>query len=150
MRGAIGDGSVIPHSSQTGVATYRVSWVYRGIGTGVAVFVPVLDVLAARQNADSWSRSSLAGHIFSLMMIVWGIWIAAGVVRTDDQRVTKTFLWRSRSLKWSDVTKIKFLRRDIGAIELRADDRKLVIDSRFSPFQRLIDEVTDRTGLQLS
>lgn len=86
MNTLIGEQPKPPLRPENGGAAYRVSWVYRAIGIVGAIFMPAIDVLAARQSGDWWSRSAWTQHLFSLVMIACGIWIGAGVVTTDNPR----------------------------------------------------------------
>jgi hypothetical protein len=76
--------------------------------------------------------------------------MASGSVRTNRTGITKKVLWHSRSLRWNEITEVLLRKKDIGAIELRAGSRKLIIESRFNAFQHLLNEIKDQTKLEPS
>jgi len=84
----------------------------------------------------------------SVTFVILGLWLASGSVTTNQTGITKTVLWRSRSLQWGDITEIRLHKKQGGAIELRSGVQKLVIDSRFDAFQHLLDDIETRTQLQ--
>jgi hypothetical protein len=57
--------------------------------------------------------------------------------------------WRTRSLRWKDITGIRLYKRDGGAIELTDGTRKLTIDSRFSAAESLLAEIQGKAELKI-
>ena len=78
------------------------------------------------------------------------LWIASGSLTSNQLAITKKGLWRSHTLGWSDITEIRLHEKQSGAIELRADSHKLVIDFRTIAFEHLLCEIEDCTHLQSS
>jgi hypothetical protein len=81
-------------------------------------------------------------------LAIGGLWLASGLVTTDSVGIKKQMLCRSCSLRWDEITEIRLLSKDIGAIDLPAGSRKLIIESRFLGFQYLLDEIRSYTNLQ--
>ena len=97
------------------------------------------------QHHFDWELVGIAGIFFLL-----GLWLASGSVSTTQTSITKRILWRSLSFRWDQVTEVRLHKRDGGAIELRAGTRKLIVDSRFVAFEHLLNEIQNRTQLQLT
>jgi hypothetical protein len=128
---------------QDGTSVYGIKWQWRGFGASGAAFSLVLLIW-------SWHdlhRPDGVLTVASLIFITIGIWLASGSVRTDRIGITKRALWRSRSLRWDEVTEVRLHKKQGGAIEVRAGSRKLIIDSRFVAFQHLLNEIEAHTKL---
>lgn len=84
----------------------------------------------------------------TVAFVAMAIWLAVGSVITDQNGITKKWLWYSRSFQWKQITEIRLHSKYGGAIELRSGSGKLVIDSRVNAFQHLLNEIISRTQMQ--
>jgi hypothetical protein len=136
-------GAQLPRT-RDGTNVYGIKWQMRTFGLALGVFSALLSTWAwhDRRSVD------LVILVIPLVFLVIGIWLASGLVTTDQNGITKKVLWRSRSIRWGDITEVRLHKRDGGAIELRAGSRKLIIDSRFVAPQHLLNEIADHTQLQ--
>ena len=95
-----------------------------------------------------YDPSSRELSLIPLPVVALVIWFAAGVVKTDGQGITKRVLWHSCRFRWDEITAVRVLRRQGGAIDLRTGERKLVVDSRFNAMSYLLEEIKQRTKLE--
>jgi hypothetical protein len=126
---------------------YRVKGAWRAVGIGTATFCAALAFGSIRDlpSASGWVSLSLF-----LPLAIGGIWIANGVVITDRLGVTKKVFWRSYSFRWNDITELRLLDKQGGAIEVQAGAERIVIDSRIGAFEHLWVQLIKETGLQES
>jgi hypothetical protein len=136
-------GAQLP-KSRNGAEVYGIKWQIRALGL-VAVTLSVAFSVWSRvdQQYFDW-KSVVVAAIFFLL----GVWLASGSLTTTPTTITKKVLWRSQSFRWDQVTEIRVHKRDGGAIELRAGQRKLIVDSRFVAFEHLLNEIRSRTQLR--
>jgi hypothetical protein len=138
-------GPSVPRTLPDGSCIYGIKWQWKAVGLITGSFAAVLVLIS------TLDLPSVHGWIYLVAFAVLtlsGIWLATGLVTTDSVGVNKKGLWRSRSMRWDEITKIELRSRDIGAIELQAGARKLIVDSRFVGFQHLLNEITRHTSLQ--
>jgi hypothetical protein len=74
--------------------------------------------------------------------------LAIGSISTNASGITKRVLWSSCFFRWGDITEVRMHKKRGAAIELRAGSQKMVIDSRFVPFQHLLNEIEGHTQLR--
>jgi hypothetical protein len=96
------------------------------------------------------SRQDEIFAAFTILFVAMCLWIASGSLTSNQFGITKKGLWRSHTFGWGDITEIRLHKKQGGAIELRADSQKLVIDFRIIAFEHLLREIEDRTHLQSS
>lgn len=128
------------------VAIYRLRWPVRAAAYTAAV------LCLGFAFADL--RSDLAGRRWPVTMLfvtlaLGAVWFGTGAVTSDAAAVSKRFLWHSSSVRWEDIREIRLHKRDGGALELRGDRKKLMVDSRFVARAHLRRETEQRTKLQL-
>ena len=122
---------------------YAIKWQFRAVGLAAGIFSVVVSIW-------SWHDLHHPDGVLIAMSAVFvpmGLWLANGSVSTNQTGITKKVLWSSRSFLWGDITEIRLHNKQGGAIELRADSLKLVIDSRFVAYQHLLNEIKDHTKL---
>jgi hypothetical protein len=139
------NGGSLPRSDPDGRNVYEIKWQWKAVGFTTAIFGCVL---AVWRSHDFHSMRDWVSIIFFPALALSGLWLATGLVTTDSMGIKKRMLWRSRSLRWDQITEVRLLSKDIGAIDLRAGRRKLIVESRFVGFRHLLDEITNRTNLQ--
>jgi hypothetical protein len=127
------------------VAVYGIRWPFRAVAYAGAVLCLVLALVDLRPDLASgrWPVNVL----FSILAL-GAAWFGTGVVTLDQNTISKTFLWHSSSLKWEEISEVRYHKRDNGAIELRGDGRKLIVDSRFIAPAHLRREIEQRTKIQ--
>jgi hypothetical protein len=130
--------------SHDGVSVYGIKWPWRAIGFAGGTFWIVLSIWSSHDRRSPY----WAFIIISLVFVSMGLWIASGVVLTDQSGITKKVFWYSQSFRWGDITELRLHTKQGGAIELRAGPRKIVIDSRFIAFRHLLDEIESQTKLK--
>jgi len=136
-------GAQFPRT-RDGTSVYGIKWQWRAVGLSGGLFAVVVSVWSWHDlHRPQWGMIALA-----VAFVILGIWLASGSVTTNGTGITKTALGRSRAFQWRDITEIRLHTKHGGAIELRAGERKLVIDSRFVAFPHLLSEVEDQTQLQ--
>ena len=138
-------GSEVPKIRE-GSSEYAIKWPWRVLGLVSMTFYVVILIFSWRETRSFPRPVDIALAIFFLAV---GVWIAIGSVSTNETGITKRSLWSSRSFQWKDITEIRFHKKDGGAIELRSDTNKIIIDTRFEAFQYLLNEIENRTKLQL-
>jgi hypothetical protein len=117
---------------------YSIGRPWRVVGIASATFAALL---SAWVSYDLRSRPDGGTITISVLFVAMGLWLASGLVITDQAGITKKVFWYSRTLPWSEITEIRLLRkRGETAIELRSGPRKMVIDFRFNAFQYLLRE----------
>lgn len=134
----------LPRSRPDGTKVYGIKSQWRVVGLITAAFGGVLAVVPPHD----WH--SIAGWVsitFFPALAILGLSLASGLVTTDSVGIKKRMLWRSCWLRWDEITEIRLLSKDIGAIDLRAGSRNLIIESRFLGFWPLLDEITTHTKL---
>lgn len=126
-----------------GAQWYRVNAAWRTVGIASAAFSGALALHAIGDLPDSSGWLSVS--IFSAVAI-GGVWIADGTVVVDSKGVTKKSIWHSRSFSWGEISQLRLLDKHGRAIEVRAGNRKLIVDSRVNAFDHLWTQLTERTG----
>lgn len=123
---------------------YGIKWQMRVIGcTGSLVFLVI--IIAFRHD---WAIGSGRWLVWiPIALIFLGVGIATGSVATDENGITKKTFGFSRSIRWVEITEIRFHPKQ-NYLEVFASPRKLSIDLRFVAIQKLLDEVATRTNLQ--
>jgi hypothetical protein len=86
---------------------------------------------SSRVLSEGSARENTVVNLFLLAFGPLGLWFGTGVVTSDQNGITKRFLWHSVSLRWNEITEVRLHKKDDGAIELRGNLRKLIVDSRF-------------------
>ncbi len=123
---------------------YGVKCQMRAIGSmGSLVFLSIL--VAFRHE---WTDGS--GHWLvwiPVALIFLGLGIATGSVTTDENGITKKTFGLSRSVRWEEITEIRFYTEQ-SYLEVFASPRKISIDLRFVAIQNLLDQIVARTKLQ--
>jgi hypothetical protein len=138
-------GAQLPRT-RNGTSVYSIKWQWRAVGLAGVIFSIIVSI-------ESWHdlhRPDWGMIAISVVFVTIGLWMASGSVRTNRTGITKKVLWHSRSLRWNEITEVLLRKKDIGAIELRAGSRKLIIESRFNAFQHLLNEIKDQTKLEPS
>jgi hypothetical protein len=132
-------------TSHADANVYGIKWQWRVVLGLVACTIGAIAVGFRREifNQREWSAIVIFG---SFLLI--SFWLATGSVRTDQSGISKRVLWHSRALSWSQITEIRVHRKQGGAIELRANSCRLVVDSRFVAMPHLLDEIVEKTKLQ--
>jgi Bacterial PH domain len=131
-----------------GISVYRTKWQWRILGLTGGLLFTILAVKIPVNMATVAGWISLAA--FPALALL-AFWLAiGGSVTIDQSGITKKGLLRSQSLRWGDITELRLHTKQGGAIKLCAGLQKLVIDSRFSAFQHLLNEIKDQTKLRPS
>ncbi|HTS12758.1 MAG TPA: hypothetical protein VMH00_11625 [Candidatus Limnocylindrales bacterium] len=121
---------------------YRVKWQLQVLcSTGGAFWIVVCVWSWSDEHHPDWTIL-----VISLIFWIIGLWLATGLVTTNEAGIQKRSLWRSRFLRWGDITEVVIHKKQGGAIEVRAGSKKLIVDSRFNAFQHLLKEIQQRTG----
>src|ERR1700722_7392879 len=129
-----------------GTSVYGIKWPWQAVGLAGGAFGIGLSIWSWRDlHRPEWGLVAI-----SVTFVTLGFWVASGSVTTSRAGITKTVLWASRSFRWCDITEIRLLKKDVGAIELRAGSQKLVNRFRFVAFQHLLKEIEARTKLHPS
>lgn len=128
-----------------GVAIYRIRWPIRAAAYTATVLLLLLAF--ADLSADFAGRRWLI-PLFLVTLALGAIWFGTGVVTSDETAISKRFLWLSSSLRWDEISEIRLHKRDGGAIELRGNGKKLIVDSRFVARVHLRRAIEQRTKLQ--
>ena len=127
------------------VKIYEIKWQLRA----TAYLAAALSFgLAAIDLRDNFGRGRWLVNLLLLAIGLLGLWFGTGVVTSDQNGITKRFLWHSVSLHWNEITEVRLHKKDGGAIELRGNLRKLIVDSRFVAPMYLENEVAQRTKLE--
>ena len=137
-------GTLLP-KNRDGTNVYGVKWQWRALGIVGDIFWLGLFMWAW------WDRHSRPDGILIAMAIAFvitGVYLAIGSVITDQNGITKKWLWYSRSFQWKQITEIRLHNKQGGAIELRSGTKKLVIDFRLNAFQHLLNEIISRTQME--
>jgi hypothetical protein len=160
--------SIVGSIATVALITIATRWVLNAKGTPLPKTRDGVNVYGLK---GQWRALGIVGNIFWLVLFMWawwdrhsrpdgvligltvafvaaGTWLAIGSVITDQNGITKKWLWYSRSLQWKQITEIRLHPKQGGAIELRAGTRKLVIDFRLNAFQYLLKEIRSRTQMQ--
>jgi hypothetical protein len=114
-------GSPLPRTRADGTSVYGIKSQWKAVGLISGMFA---GVLAAMSSHHLDSIGGWVSIIFFVALALSGLWLASGSVSTDPVGIKKTLLWRSHSLRWDEMTEIRLLSKDIGAIDLRAGSRK--------------------------
>lgn len=99
-------------------------------------------------HQEFFDRRSLWLISIPFFFILSGIWLANGTVIIGNDEIVKKTFWSARSLRWAEISSIRFYETQ-KCIELRGENRKLVVDVRFVALQQLLDEVLRRTQVQV-
>jgi hypothetical protein len=99
-------------------------------------------------HKEFFDRRSFGLISIPFFFILLGVWLANGSVIVSEDEITKKTLWSVRSLRWEEISGIRFYEKQ-KYIELRGEDRKLVIDVRFVALQQLLDEVLRHSKVQV-
>ena len=128
-----------------GVSVYGIRWPVRAIAYSAAALLLILAVADLRTNSAGrrWTLIPLF-----LILTLGAFWFGSGVVISDETSISKRFLWHGSSLRWKEISEIRFHKRDGGAIELRGNGKNLIVDSRFVAQAHLRHEIEQRTKLQ--
>lgn len=136
-------GTQLPRA-RDGARLYTIKWQWRILGFISVAFWIVVSVWSWFDlHRPDWGLIAI-----SLLLVVLGLWLASGLVTTNETRIRKKVLWRQRSFEWKDITEIRLHKKQGGAIELRPSPQKLIVDFRFNAFHHLLDEIKDRTNLR--
>ena len=127
------------------VAVYGVRWPVRVVAYAAAVLFLVLAFVDLRPD---FASGRWPVNVLCVMLAFGAAWFGTGVVTLDQNTISKKFLWRSSSLEWEEICEVKYHKRDGGAIELRGNGKKLIVDSRFVAPAHLRREIEQRTKLQ--
>jgi hypothetical protein len=127
------------------VAIYPIRWPVRAAAYSAAVLSLVFAF--ADLHSSSVGRRWPATLLF-VTLALGAVWFGTGAVTSDEAAISKRFLWHSSSLKWEEIREIRLHKRDGGAIELRGNGTKLVVDSRFVAPTHLRREIEKRTKLR--
>jgi hypothetical protein len=127
------------------VSVYEIKWQLRAVAYAGAALSFGLGVANLR---DDLARRGWIAAMFLLAFGLLAVWFGTGNVTSDQNGITKRFLWHSVALRWDEITEVRLHKRDGGAIELRGNLRKLIVDSRFVAPTYLQQEITQRTKLQ--
>ena len=123
---------------------YTIKWQWQAVGSAGVVLGAFGGIESVR---DLSSAPRIVSVVILLTVMLCGLWISIGTLTTDQDRITKSALGFSRSLRWKDLTEIRYHRAKGGAIEIRAGLKKIVVDSRFNATKFLLDEIIARTHL---
>lgn len=130
---------------QGDVSVYEIKWPLRAVAYAGAALCIGLTIVGFR---DDLARGRWLVSVLFMAFTLLAVWFGTGVVTSDQKGITKRFLWHSVFLRWDEITEIRLHKRDGGAIELRSNRRKLIIDSRFVAPTYLQQEIAQRTKLQ--
>lgn len=123
---------------------YGIKWPLKALAVIAVVFCVVLSFWFWRDgHHPDWTMIGITA-----LFVTIGFPLGTGSVETNQAGIRKVGVWRSRFFRWSEITEIRLHTKQGGAIELRADSRKLIVDSRFIAFQHLLKEIEDRTQKQ--
>jgi hypothetical protein len=126
---------------------YEIKWPLRVIAYACAAICLGIAAVGVRDDlAHGHWPWPLAVGLTALALLA--LWLGTGVVTLDQNGIAKKFLWHSVSLRWDEITEVRLHKRDGGAIELRGNLRKLIVDSRFVAPAHLQQEIAQRTKLQ--
>ncbi len=125
---------------------YEIKWQMRAVAYASAALWFGFAFYGLRDDVASHGRWPLDLLLLALGLI--SLWFGSGVVTTDQTGITKTSCWHSASLRWDEIAEVRLHKRDGGAIELRGNSRKLIVDSRFVAPAYLQNEIAERTKLQ--
>ena len=103
------------------VAVYTIKRPIRAVAYAAALLCLVLAVADLRANLSS---GRWAMNVLFAALALGAAWFGTGVVTSDQNGVSKRFLWRSCSLRWEDICEVRLHKRDGGAIELRVEHPK--------------------------
>jgi hypothetical protein len=77
--------------------------------------------------------------------------VGRGAVRTTHTGISKESLWGLRRFQWDKIAEIRLYEKHRGAIELRSDGRRILIDAlRLNAYEHLLGEIQNRTGRKRS
>jgi hypothetical protein len=127
------------------VAVYGIRWPVRAVSYAGAVLCLVLVFVDLRAD---FSDGRWPVNVLFAALALGAAWFGTGVVTSDQKAISKRFLWHSSSLNWEEISEVRLHKRDGGAIELRGNGRKLIVDSRFIAQAHLRREIEQRTQLQ--
>jgi hypothetical protein len=137
-------GRAVPRIRE-GNSEYGIKWQWRVLGLVGAFFWVALLIWIWR---DLHSRPGPVEIEIAVLFVAVGVWLANGSVSTNDTGITKRSLWSSSSFQWKEITEVRLHKRDGGAIEVRSDVRKIVIDTRFEASQYLLNEIKIHTQIE--
>ena len=136
-------GALLP-TVRNGISLYQIKWQLRAFSIVVVLFCSVLVVWSWYDLHHPDAVMVSIAILFSL----GSLWLASGSISTNASGITKTVLWRSCFFRWGDITEVRMHKKRGDAIELRAGSQKMIIDSRFVPFQHLLNEIEGHTQLR--
>lgn len=110
--------------------------------------VAVFAILAIAFHNEFTSRGGLWLLMIPIGFGLLGIWVATGLVITNDREITKKGFFVSRSIAWERISGVCLYERQ-RYIEVRAENEKLSIDRRFVAHQDLLDEIHRHSPVQL-
>jgi hypothetical protein len=125
-------------------AVYGIRWPVRAVAYAAAVLCLVLAFIDLRED---FSDGRWPVNVLFAALALGAAWFGTGVVTSDQKAISKRFLWHSSSLKWEEISEVRLHKRDGGAIELRGNGRKLIVDSRFVAPAHLRREIEQHTKL---
>lgn len=99
-------------------------------------------------HQEFFDRRSLWLTSIPCFFILFSIWLANGSVIISEDEIVKKTLWSARSLRWEEISGIRFCEKQ-KYIELRGENRTLVVDVRLVALQQLLDEVLRHSKVQV-
>ncbi len=136
-------GATLP-TIRDGISVYQIKWQWRALSVVAVSFWSGVVIW-------SWHDLHHPDTVLVSMAVAFTLasfWLASGSVSTNASGITKRVLWRSHFFRWADITGVRMHKKRGDAIELRAGSQIMMIDSRFTAFQHLLNEIERHTQLQ--
>jgi hypothetical protein len=127
------------------VAVYGIKWQIRAVAYAAAALFLVLALVDLRAEL---ARGRWVINVLFAVLALGAAWFGTGAVTSDSKAISKRSLLHTSSLKWEEISEVRFHKRDGGAVEVRGNGRKLIVDSRFVAATDLRREIEQRTKLQ--
>jgi len=127
------------------IAVYGIRWQIRAVAYADAALFLVLALVDVRAEL---ARGHWLLNVLFAALALGAAWFGTGAVTSDSKAISKRSLWHTSSLKWEEISEVRFHKRDGGAVELRGNGKKLIVDCRFVAAAHLRREIEQRTKLQ--
>lgn len=124
---------------------------YRILGalTVAFFFSFLLPLMIARADKESPFIVAL-GVAFMAWMLVFGVWLMFGKIVVSGPSITKRFPWSKQTIEWASMEQVQVARHDgkIVRVTMFSTKEKLAVDDTYIALENLLQEVTNRTGLE--
>ena len=124
---------------------------YRILGALTVAFCLsfLLPLLIAQAGKENPFVLIVAAGVFAWMLL-FGIWLMFGKVVVSGPGITKLFPWSRKTIEWGTMEQVQFQKigGQTASITIFTGKEKLGIDNTYIALEILLQEVTNRAGLE--